>query len=289
MILATFLDPAVMSAARGRSRSTSSSPTSTSVFSSSGGSEITRRRRRGARSGGTRSSTTRSNGPYFWTGKGFGINLADADGFQVLADDSLRAPHSTNLEVLARAGVPGLVLWIVLQAGFAISLLRAAFRSYRTAPTWLPVFGWIFVYWLAALINGSFDVYLGGPAGRDLVLERHRARDRGDPPVRRGARTCSSSRSGRPRSRRPPSRSPEPGACPCLSAAGAPSRSRQSAVTADQRGCAGRASVRSWLRRPRFPSRSLRPPHARTARPLTGRAGSPRSRRPRQRLRVAPA
>jgi hypothetical protein len=25
--------------------------------------------------------------------------------------------------------------------------------------------GWVFVYWLAALVNGSFDVYLGGPQG----------------------------------------------------------------------------------------------------------------------------
>lgn len=105
------------------------------------------------------------DGPFFWTGKGFGINLADADGFQVLADHSLRAPHSVHLEILARAGVPGLILWIALQLGFGLTLLRAAFRSSRSAPRWVPVLGWVFVYWLAALIDGSFDVYLGGPQG----------------------------------------------------------------------------------------------------------------------------
>ncbi len=105
------------------------------------------------------------HGQYFWTGKGFGINLADADGFQVLADHSLRAPHSVHLEILARSGVPGLVLWITFQLAFGASLLRAAFRSMQTAPRWVPVLGWVFVYWLAALTDGSFDVYIGGPQG----------------------------------------------------------------------------------------------------------------------------
>ena len=45
-----------------------------------------------------------ANGPYFWTGKGFGVNLANDDGFQVLADESLRAPHNAHLAILADAG-----------------------------------------------------------------------------------------------------------------------------------------------------------------------------------------
>lgn len=105
------------------------------------------------------------NGQYAATGKGFGINLADADGFQVLADGSLRAPHSVHFEILARAGVPGLVLWILLQATFCVTLLRSAFRALRTAPRWVPVLAWVFVYWAAAMIDGSFDVYIGGPQG----------------------------------------------------------------------------------------------------------------------------
>ena len=46
------------------------------------------------------------DGPYFWTGKGFGINLADADGFQVLSDHSLRAPHNGHIALLARVACP---------------------------------------------------------------------------------------------------------------------------------------------------------------------------------------
>jgi hypothetical protein len=105
-------------------------------------------------------------GPYFWTGKGFGINLADADGFQVTSDDSLRAPHSAHFEILARAGVPGLVLWIALQVAWAASLLAAAIRARRSRQIWLlAIAAWLFVYWLAAIVDMSFDVYLSGPQG----------------------------------------------------------------------------------------------------------------------------
>jgi hypothetical protein len=56
-------------------------------------------------------------------------------------------------------------LWILLQVTFGVSLLRAAFRASRVTRQWVPVLAWIFVYWLAALIDGSFDVYIGGPQG----------------------------------------------------------------------------------------------------------------------------
>ncbi len=106
------------------------------------------------------------DGPYRWVGKGFGVNLATDDGFQVDAAQSLRAPHSTHLEILARAGVPGLALWALLQLAFAAAILRAAAVARRIKePAWIPLLGWVFVYWLAALVNGSFDVYLGGPQG----------------------------------------------------------------------------------------------------------------------------
>lgn len=105
-------------------------------------------------------------GRYFWTGKGFGVNLANDDGFQVAADESLRAPHSIDFDLLARTGVPGLFLWLTLNAAFGIAVLRAAFRAHRAGRMfWVQVLGWVFVYWLAAFINGSFDVYLEGPQG----------------------------------------------------------------------------------------------------------------------------
>jgi hypothetical protein len=106
------------------------------------------------------------NGPYFWTGKGFGINLANDDGFQVVADESLRAPHNAHLAILARTGVPGLVLWVTLQVAIAWTLLRAGRRARRAGQArWVQVHGWLFAYWLAALVNMTFDVYLEGPQG----------------------------------------------------------------------------------------------------------------------------
>jgi hypothetical protein len=105
-------------------------------------------------------------GPYFWTGKGFGVNLAVQDGFTSVAESDLRAPHSTTFEVLARSGVPGLVLWILLQVAFAFTVLRAGFRARRAGNAALvAMLGWVFVYWSAALLNSSVDVYLDGPQG----------------------------------------------------------------------------------------------------------------------------
>ena len=105
-------------------------------------------------------------GPYFWTGKGFGINLADDDGFQPNADHSLRAPHNAHVEILARMGVPGLVLWVLLQVAFGAALLRAGLAAGRAgAAEWTARFAWVFVYWLAMIVNMSFDPYLEGPQG----------------------------------------------------------------------------------------------------------------------------
>jgi O-Antigen ligase len=106
------------------------------------------------------------NGEYFWTGKGYGVNLADDDGFQVLADGSLRAPHSANFEFLARSGVPGLALWVLLLVTIGATMLRAARVAAATGQRFLlSILGWLFVYNIAAVINMSVDVYLGGPQG----------------------------------------------------------------------------------------------------------------------------
>jgi len=105
-------------------------------------------------------------GPYFWSGKGFGINLADADGFQVLQDDSLRSPHNSHLTILARMGLPGLAIWALLQGLFGSKLLCAVIRARRRGDDWWQrVDSWILAYWLAFLLNAAFDVYLEGPQG----------------------------------------------------------------------------------------------------------------------------
>lgn len=105
------------------------------------------------------------NGPYFWQGKGFGVNLADADGFQV-AEGVMRAPHNSHLSILARMGVPGFGIWIVLQVGFGIVLLLAAIRAHRLRLGLLSqLSAWVLVYWTAIMVNTSFDPYLEGPQG----------------------------------------------------------------------------------------------------------------------------
>lgn len=105
-------------------------------------------------------------GPYFWTGKGFGVNLADDDGFQPTADHSLRAPHNSHMSVLARMGVPGFVLWVLLQAAFALALIRATLAFRRADDRTMAVLGaWLLITWAAMMVVTSFDPYLEGPQG----------------------------------------------------------------------------------------------------------------------------
>jgi hypothetical protein len=105
------------------------------------------------------------HGKYFWTGKGFGINLADDDGYQV-GDGTLRSPHNVHMTILARMGVPGIVIWAMLHltmgASFFMNYLRARMRGDER---WTKFFMFIFAFWLAFLINGSFDVFIEGPMG----------------------------------------------------------------------------------------------------------------------------
>jgi hypothetical protein len=106
------------------------------------------------------------HGDRFWTGKGFGINLADDDGFQVNSDGSLRSPHNGHLTFLARAGVPGLTLWILLQIAFGTGMVRAYLRARRAGAEWWQRLDiWILAYWLGFLVNGAFDVFLERPQG----------------------------------------------------------------------------------------------------------------------------
>jgi hypothetical protein len=105
-------------------------------------------------------------GPYFWSGKGFGTNLADEDGFQVTRDRSLRSPHNGHLTILARTGVPGFALWIAFLLAHGFALFKGA-RAFRLAGDFITsrMLLWVLAYWLAATINGASDVYLEGPHG----------------------------------------------------------------------------------------------------------------------------
>ena len=105
-------------------------------------------------------------GPHFWAGKGFGVNLADDDGFQPTLDHSLRSPHNSHLSVLARMGVPGLVLWMLLQGAFALGLLRAVWAHRRADDGTMAGLGaGILIVWAAMMVVTSFDPYLEGPQG----------------------------------------------------------------------------------------------------------------------------
>lgn len=105
-------------------------------------------------------------GPYFLTGKGFGINLASADGYQVDAEELVRSPHNGHMTVLARMGVPGVALWALVHGSWLLLMLRGWLRSRRERDDgWTSIYTFIVAYWVASLVNASFDVYLEGPVG----------------------------------------------------------------------------------------------------------------------------
>ena len=106
------------------------------------------------------------HGKYFWTGKGFGINLADDDGYQVHKSGQLRSPHNVHMSVLARMGVPGAVAWIVMHGTWLYCIWRAYARAKRRKhDAWAGVFLFLFAYYAAFMVNGSFDVFIEGPMG----------------------------------------------------------------------------------------------------------------------------
>ena len=108
-------------------------------------------------------------GPNFWTGRGFGVNLADADGFSGTGDrrdprPPTRSPHNVHMTLLARAGIPGVMLWaLVLMSWFAMlasAMLTARARGHER---WADLFLFVVCYVIAILINATFDVALEGP------------------------------------------------------------------------------------------------------------------------------
>lgn len=104
-------------------------------------------------------------GPYFWTGKGYGINLADDDGFQVDGDGALRSPHNGHLTLLARSGVPGFLIWVLFLGSVVLTLLHAAF-VHQGRDSWRSRFAiWLLAYIMAHMLVTGFDVYLEGPMG----------------------------------------------------------------------------------------------------------------------------
>jgi hypothetical protein len=131
------------------------------------------------------------HGPYFWTGKGFGPNLADSDGYQTsdveAGEPPLRSPHSAHMTILARGGVPGLVLWIGALGSWLFAVMRQLVEARKLRDEWwIGAFAFLLTYWTIMLISASFDVALEGPVLgiwfwtvhgiglAALVLHRHR-------------------------------------------------------------------------------------------------------------------
>ncbi len=106
------------------------------------------------------------HGPYFWTGKGFGVNLTLADGMERNENEflGLRSPHNSHLTFLARSGVPGFALWVWLQMAWLGTMLLAHYRArVSRQATWAALFAWILAYWLSFMVNAAFDVAFEGP------------------------------------------------------------------------------------------------------------------------------
>lgn len=106
-------------------------------------------------------------GDYYWMGKGYGVNLADDDGYQVSDDGSLRSPHNGHMTILARSGVPGFALWILFLALFGLLLFRKAVfgAALGATPYESRVAVWMLAYFIAFILMASFDVFLEGPMG----------------------------------------------------------------------------------------------------------------------------
>lgn len=107
------------------------------------------------------------HGPDFWRGRGFGLNIAEADGFGgrvISRSPPLRSPHNIFMTLLARAGVPGVAIWSTLVVSWFIMIGRAIWQARRSGDRrWLATFVFIGCYVMSITIDASFDVALEGP------------------------------------------------------------------------------------------------------------------------------
>ncbi|MFR9805616.1 O-antigen ligase family protein [Pseudonocardia sp. RS010] len=97
-------------------------------------------------------------------GSGFGQNLASEVGVYDAGKESLRSPHNSHLHILARMGVVGFSLWVVLWAAWYWRLVSGARRLGRQALHARRQFAVLcLVVVTAILISSIFDPQLEGP------------------------------------------------------------------------------------------------------------------------------
>ncbi len=99
-------------------------------------------------------------------GFGMGPNIAErynAVPIQQDAFQTLRNAHNSHLGILARMGIPGLTVWLVLWATFAVAVLRVRQRLRRSDPEAAGILTWLLIAVIAILGNAIFDPTLEGP------------------------------------------------------------------------------------------------------------------------------
>jgi hypothetical protein len=108
------------------------------------------------------------DGPYFWGGKGFGVNLTIDDGVTPAWANALvpilRSPHNGHVTILARAGVPGFTLWLLMLTSWGVMMLKTILVARRRGDTaWSNFLLLTFCYLLGFAVDATFDVTLEGP------------------------------------------------------------------------------------------------------------------------------
>jgi hypothetical protein len=104
-------------------------------------------------------------GPNFWTGRGYGPNIALIDGYVDINDEApLRSPHNAHMTILARSGVPGLTLWLGFCTAWLAMMVSAMVTAHlRGDRNWSAFFLFVVCYATSSIINATFDVALEGP------------------------------------------------------------------------------------------------------------------------------
>jgi hypothetical protein len=109
-------------------------------------------------------------GPYFWTGKGYGINLVEDLGMTPDPNAAVhgkvppREPENTHIAILARSGVPGFLLWVALQSVWSISVLRVLFFARRTGRRrTTALMSFLIAYWTWFILYMGSAPTLSGP------------------------------------------------------------------------------------------------------------------------------